>query len=727
MESPEIPSAILGWDWGSTAIRVSLLVFQGSERIIQEVFNTESHPGHDERYQKGAFNSALYLDGKGDVYPGERMDDNRISTPSKELFSMNSTANNSFKAINKNLNGVKSSGSREFIFKGMEAIARGVLQQVQSHCNGGYLYGRMLSGVKIRRVGLSYPAFWRQEERTFYERIIRGVMPEFADVFTNDTDVDFHVENLASAHNLFWNQRLHNKILQISDKPTLLVFLDFGGYTLNGCMFTVIQGTKEVFSYYRVGDTFCTSGGTQLWERAFADFAARYFETQQGIYLPPRERTQLLQSFHLQIKKFNSNKINDMSLHVTDPENATRSRTVYLTETQAGQCFWDGMKRPIDLAKQKIAEAATLSDRVRVVVSGGSGKSSIVQAHVHDACRKAKIDAPYPFYEKAGDKDSWNISKGAAIATATTMTGLEFIERGAAFGIQVGYIRNSDGSTVRRNESAVTNRTTFWQEKAKVTVDAVPERREELTALLSYDILELPPPTKGYWRFTQCIVYDGDTMILSLHRDYLGTNKNARTAIRSEKHFSCPMYFDNSSNCFLLDTDVDDGGRGLRLNEEGKLTCCTEDSVKEQLRSLQRSTKTDHTPRKRQRRVSKSSSRRKKRQPGRKPTGHLLPLQPPPEAVCESTLGESARIFGAELVGAVHTHDSSSDDDYEPVSHPVTPPVRLIETRSRSLRKRSEYIQSSFELETGYPLASSEDGSDDHNLDSYYYGLADSL
>ncbi|KAK1716039.1 hypothetical protein CaCOL14_001351 [Colletotrichum acutatum] len=405
MDSSEIPSAILGWDWGSTAIRVSLLVFQGGERIIQEVFNTESHPGHDERYQKGAFNSALYLDGKGDVYPGERMDDNRIATPSKELFSMNSTASNSFKAINKSLNRVKSSSSRELIYKGMEAIARAVLQQVQSHCQGGYLHGRMLSGVKIRRIGLSYPAFWRQEERTFYEHIIRRVMPEFPNIFTNDTDVDFHVESLASAHNLFWNQRLHNKVLQISDKPTLLVFLDFGGYTLNGCMFSIVQGTKEVFSYYRVGDTFCTSGGTQLWERAFADFAARYFEIQQGFKLPPRERTQLLQSFHLQIKKFDSDEINDMSLHVTDPENATRSRTVYLTAAQAGRCFWDGMKQPIDLAKEKIAEAATLSDRVRVVVSGGSGKSSIVQAHVHDACRKANIDAPYPFYEKAGDKE----------------------------------------------------------------------------------------------------------------------------------------------------------------------------------------------------------------------------------------------------------------------------------------------------------------------------------
>lgn len=245
----------------------------------------------------------------------------------------------------------------------------------------------------------------------------------------------------------------------------------------------------------------------------------------------------------------------------------------------------------------------------------------------------------------------------------------------------------------------------------------VSERKEELTASLSYDILELPPPKRGYWRFTQSIVYDGDTMIFLLCRDYLGTNKNARTAIRSETHFSCPMCFENSSNCFLLDTDVDDGGRGLRLNEEGKLTSCTEDSVKEQLRSLQRSTRKDNLPRKRQRQVSEPSQRAKKRQPGWKPTGHLLPFQPPSATGCESPLGENAIISGAGLSGAGNTHDSSSDVDYEPVSHPVTSPVRLMETRSSSLRKRSEYTQSSFELGTGYPLAPSEGDSDTVDLD----------
>ncbi|KAK1460004.1 hypothetical protein CMEL01_03003 [Colletotrichum melonis] len=592
MESPEIHSAILGWDWGSTAIRVSLLTFQGRERILQDVFNTGSHPGHDERYQKGAFNSALYLDGKGDVYLGERMDDSRIPTSSKELFSSSSAAINSFKAINKNLNrgGIRS--SQELIDEGMDAIARAVLQQVQSYCQGGYLHGRVLSEVKILRVGLSYPAFWGHEERTFYEDIIRRVMPDFPDIFTTDTDVDFHVESLASAHNLFWNQRLHNKILRISDKPALLVFLDFGGYTLNGCMFTVVQGKKQVFSYYRVGDTFCTRGGTQLWEQAFGRFAIEYLEKKLKSKLPPRERTQLLENFHLHIKKLRSDKIKEMSLHITDPQNARKSLTVYLSEEEAEGCFLDGMKRPIELAKEKIAEAATLSNRVRVVVSGGSGKSSVVQAHIWEACRKAKINDPFFFHEKAGDKDSWNISKGAAIATATTMTGLEFMERGAAFGIQVGSLKNDDGSAWKRSQSAAAKQAIFWQEEIEVTADAtksypfttwcsgqkwlkivcdpflkVSERRKKLTASLSYDVLELPPPKRGYWRFTHSIVYKGDALILLLHRDYLWTSKNAHTVMRSEIPFSCPMYFENSSNCFLLDTDVDDEGRGLRLKQ----------------------------------------------------------------------------------------------------------------------------------------------------------------
>ncbi|KAK1712086.1 hypothetical protein BDP67DRAFT_490520 [Colletotrichum lupini] len=713
MESPEIHSAILGWDWGSTAIRVSLLTFQGS------------HPGHDERYQKGAFNSALYLDGKGDVYLGERMDDSRIPTPSKELFSSNSAAINSFKAINKNLNrgGIRS--SQELIDEGMDAIARAVLQQVQSYCQGGYLHGRVLSKVKILRVGLSYPAFWGHEERTFYEDIIRRVMSDFPDIFTTDTDVDFHVESLASAHNLFWNQRLHNEILRISDKPALLVFLDFGGYTL------------PWLNLVRPG----TRGGTELWEQAFGKFAIEYLEKKLKSKLPPRERTQLLQNFHLHIKKLRSDKIKEMSLHVTDPQNARRSLTVYLSEEEAEGCFLDGMKRPIELAKEKIAEAATLSNRVRVVVSGGSGKSSIVQAYIWEACRKAKIDDPFFFHENAGDKDSWNISKGAAIATATTMTGREFMERGAAFGIQVGHLKNDGGSAWKRNQSAVAKQAIFWQEEIEVTADAtksypftiwcsgkkwlkivcdpflqVSERREELTASLSYDVLELPPPKRGYWRFTHSIAYDGDAMILSLQRDYLGTSKKARTVMRSEAPFSCPMYFENSSNCFLLDTDVDDEGRGLRLSEEGTLTSCTVDSVKEQLRGLKRITQNHRPPRKRQIQVSETSPRTKRRQPGWKPTGHLRAFRPPSAASCDSSQGQNERISGAQITVIGNTHDSSSDSDYEPISHPGTPPTRSMETRSSSLRERGEHTPSSLELGTEYSLAPSEDDSDDVNL-----------
>ncbi|KAF4775909.1 hypothetical protein HER10_EVM0001823 [Colletotrichum scovillei] len=671
------------------------------------------------------------------------MDDSRIPTPSKELFSSNSAAINSFKAINKNLNRGGSRSSQKLIREGMDAIARAVLQQVQSHCQGGDLHGRVLSEVKILRVGLSYPAFWGHEERTLYEDIIRRVMPEFPDIFTTDTEVDFHVESLASAHNLFWNQRLHNKILRISDKPALLVFLDFGGYTLNGCMFTVVQGKKQVFSYYRVGDTFCTSGGTQLWEQAFGKFAIEYCEKTLKSKLPPRQRTRLFQDFHLQIKKFSSDKIKEMSLHVTDPQNARKSLTVYLSEEESKGCFWDGLKRPIELAKKKIAEAATLSNRVRVVVSGGSGKSSMVQAHVWEACKKAEIDDPFFFHEKAGDKDSWNISKGAAIATANTMTGLEFMERGAAFGIQVGYLKNYDGSAWKRKQSAIAKPTIFWQEEIKVTADAtksypfttwcsgqkwlkivcdpflqVSERKEDLTASLSYDILDLPPPKRGYWRFTHSIVYDGDAMILWLHRDYLGSNKDAPTAMESEAPFSCPMYFENSSNCFLLDTDVDDGGRGLRLSEEGTLTSCTVDSVKEQLIGLKESTRDHCPPRKRQIQVSETSPRTKRRQPGWKPTGHLPPFRPPSAASCDSSQGQNERILGAQISVVGNTHDSGSDSDYEPISHPGTPPTRSMKTRSGSLRERGEHTQSSVELGTEYSQTPSEYDSDDVHLAS---------
>ncbi|KAK1484796.1 hypothetical protein CCUS01_15448, partial [Colletotrichum cuscutae] len=372
MESPEIHSAILGWDWGSTAIRVSLLTFQGRERILQDIFNTGSHPGHDERYQKGAFNSALYLDGKGDVYLGERMDDSRIPAPSKELFSSNSAAINSFKAINKNLNRGESGAPKS-----------------------------------------SLTREWTPSPEMFFSKY--------------------------------------------------KVTVKEGICTVNGCMFTVVQGKKQVFSYYRVGDTFCKS------------------VLRLSLILGKEAEIQVTSKRADAASSKLSSAYQEVTLGQDQGDVAACHRSAECKEIADGVSFgrrsrgllfgWD--KRPIELAKEKIAEAATLSNRVRVVVSGGSGKSSIVQAYIWEACRKAKIDDPFFFHEKAGDKDSWNISKGAAIATATTMTGLEFIERGAAFGIQVGHLKNDGGSAWKRNQSAVAKQAIFWQEEVEVTADTV--------------------------------------------------------------------------------------------------------------------------------------------------------------------------------------------------------------------------------------------------------------
>lgn len=226
----------MGWDWGSTAIRISLFVPEGDERGVHVVWNSGAIPGHDERYQKGAFNSTLYLDGRGKVYTGERADDDRIATPSKAFFVETPKTGNA--DIDNALQGKNSQHLWSLILKGKEKIARTVLKQVENYCSPGYPRDHAMAGrthgttLHVEKVGLSYPAIWTSKELKLYEDLIERLIPEFPSLFRTKPAIVLHVESLACAHNLFWSQFHVEKLLGSSEKPTLVVFLDFGGHTM---------------------------------------------------------------------------------------------------------------------------------------------------------------------------------------------------------------------------------------------------------------------------------------------------------------------------------------------------------------------------------------------------------------------------------------------------------------------------------------------------------------
>ncbi|KAK1471614.1 hypothetical protein CTAM01_16505 [Colletotrichum tamarilloi] len=668
-------AAILGLDWGSSSIRAS--VISRDDKKAHPVWNRKSIPGHDERYQKGAFSSALYLDDVGKVYTGEVIDEDRDPVPSKHFFTK--SPRTGIDAIDVALNNLKADKLWNIVHDGMEAIVKAVFLEVEDHCSGK---NPEKQPYYIDEIGLSYPAHWKSEERSKYERLLRKVASKESAWIQKAFDVSFHAESLASAHCLFWHRELIDNIISPELDSALVVFLDFGGYTMNGCMFDVQKGNDSHLSYHRVGETFSTFGGTQLWEQKVSDFCRQEVEKDRNVVLPPGQRASLLKQFHLEIKSFRTSEIEPMSLSSTNPYNQREKYSVFLEKELAEKFFRAGLEEPIKLAEKKIAEAFSLSStRVRVVLSGGSGKNSVVQARLESACKSHDIPAPYCFYEGFDRDDSWNISKGAAFATANIKSVQEVIANGAAFGFQRSSSVAAKGSKRSKKPGSA------WEEQIQVSFDSHGSRsckkwysgkmrvriicdpflqlhgsQKYLRFASCCDIVELPQPSKGYWQFNLRFECADDDARLIVERSYMGHDGDK---IKYQMPIlKLPLYYDPSYCCCLVKSDVDDEGYGLLVTEAGQIVACPKEPRLSDLQPGGGSHLENASDnRKRKRRATPEHVRGNlKRTSSFKPSGHL------PELSMSDCLSRSKGAKAPSRYGASGSLRAPSDSVEETIN-----------------------------------------------------------
>ncbi|KAF4907251.1 hypothetical protein CGCVW01_v012586, partial [Colletotrichum viniferum] len=218
--------SVLGVDWGSTAIR-AILVPRGN-LPPKIVWNHNAIPGNDEKYQNGAFRSAIYVDGRGVIYVGEHTDPERIPVVSKVFFLENPVTG--VGSVDEALEGPHAPALILLAKAGQREILRTVLRETIKACNdksGG-------GPFQVDDVALSYSAHWTANERKQYEELFTNVLsePEFNTLNQHNPGINFVAESLSSAHNLFSNENHIQSILGTSTEPTLLVILDFGGHTL---------------------------------------------------------------------------------------------------------------------------------------------------------------------------------------------------------------------------------------------------------------------------------------------------------------------------------------------------------------------------------------------------------------------------------------------------------------------------------------------------------------
>ncbi|KAJ0331290.1 hypothetical protein COL5a_002829 [Colletotrichum fioriniae] len=416
-------AAILGIDWGSTAIRATICIRKTRE--LHPIWNRGAVPGHDIRYQTGAFNSTLYVDDRGGiVYTGEVYNGSCTPIPSKWFLCEDRETGNPL------LDGLlaKFRGMETKIRRALKAIVRTVFQEVTDFCTDRALH--------IDEVGLSHPAHWTAQELSSYENLIASAMME--------------------------------------------------------------SNTK------------------------------------------------------------------------------------------------------------KIDAAVALGSNVKIVLSGGSGKNILVQANLQQACAQLKIDDPFLFYEAVGEKDSFNISKGAALAAVDNITVQEFINRGAAFGFQIGRPLKSVNGSFISWESAATlaldsdgphyfRKRYSGTTRLKIVCDPLLQasaKWDHVPSAWCYDILELAPPTKGHWEFCLQLHDFGDGKLgLIIRKNKLSWKGKA--VLEKMAYGPFPLEYDTSSKCCLINldrvkTDSTDFESGIFLTEDGKLVPCDPEAVNDQIRDLQK-------------------------------------------------------------------------------------------------------------------------------------------
>ncbi|KAK1838345.1 hypothetical protein CCHR01_19035 [Colletotrichum chrysophilum] len=390
----------------------------------------------------------------------------------------------------------------------------------------------------------------------------------------------------------------------VEEKYTTVLGLDFGGFSMSGCPIRArASPCVDAAAFFRLGDPFGAGGGTEHWESYISEFCTEETLKPDGpdrkkSFLDENLRAQLLESFHQQIAESGVETFREMRLHA----NISDSIPVLIPESVVKATFEAAMKAPLDMAQKHINELGRLygaSHQCRVVVTGGSARHFEVQRRLRQCCKDAGLRfKPIFAYDTANGSPAFNVARGAALATSKSITVNEYLSNGAAFGIQmlqrdlqvpkqVSGGRVASNNDVWDDTAAIlfnqkhrsADITTSGTDRLKIICDPFHGRGNKAGLLLAhdrcYDVVELPIPKKGTWRFTVDSVrqgHDGERMFLQLSRRRLGEVSTEVPVLHVE------LYFDRTANCYLIydgNGKIDDAHRGLALTDENQLVACS--------------------------------------------------------------------------------------------------------------------------------------------------------
>ncbi|KAK2050109.1 hypothetical protein LZ31DRAFT_581363 [Colletotrichum somersetense] len=393
----------LGIDWGSTAVR--LYFYFPDEDIFEPLLNLRASSKNDEsRYQSGSFGGYINISGEAPVYTGDEVPA-ALQIPAKLILGKaRGIAENNPMLIEIN----RRQGDAEFerrCQRGLEEIVKAFADQVEKRCN------KKNKPLDIVEIGLTIPAYWTLEEEHSYRELIKKVFPK-GHWNNRLKDIYFMTEIEAFAQFFFSDPVNVDKYM--SDKEdNYVLFLDFGGHSMNGCLFYVRRAEDE-YVLMGVKKPFGVVGGSAQWEAAVGDFCtSNALLGGSKVTVKPEVRNGLQKKFREEIRMQECDCFTEIELRIKPPEGYEKGSGEILTAISAFQSarfFNDAMNGPLKRAGFEIGELAKLKGRyedmgLKVIVSGGTAKNDTVQGKLNGFCDDVHLNPPIFFHQNFGSNE----------------------------------------------------------------------------------------------------------------------------------------------------------------------------------------------------------------------------------------------------------------------------------------------------------------------------------
>ncbi|KAH6839516.1 hypothetical protein B0I37DRAFT_386622 [Chaetomium sp. MPI-CAGE-AT-0009] len=573
-----LQDACLGIDIGSHRSRVCLRIIGTTQEIVVEnkMYRDLTGP-----YTPCDFPSALYIfdDVSQDVYFLEDEDLGRQWVSAKYAFyplaNASDTLLEQYPSVHQLTNRKDDPSFRAQLRRGLIALLSGLRDAASAVCRK--------MGLRIVRIGLTIPVQWGLEFEDVYRDLVKEVFQ------MHDPDqIHFFTETEALSRYLY---KHHAHELDPNDRHDAILFLDFGGHNMNGCLFGVARDEyrPDGNGFFRVGSPFGAGGGSEQWEYHIVEWLSSRYSQDTNIPVPAYELEDFLTRFRGQKnKRAASRRPIITSFPLPDGSGSWRA-TMSVEEIE--DAWKRGLSGPLRTAKREISRLVEkmkvgVVSRPLVVVSGGTARNPGVKSHIISLCQAKGVSMVFTDgFNVPIAYDSAKVAMAAAYVVSERLTVEDFFQRGAAIGLQMRQAREQGKPKTEPRE---------WDDWGRLLLDRDGNHRVHFSARRTdefrlicdpffsrlpssqrqrlrvpvsrtYDLVYLGRLKQGFWTFRPSLRGSGDRIVLEI--EYLYKRRdNARLRLRHVKTLRLPLYFDRNSSCIHVgarDRDISELGLDL--------------------------------------------------------------------------------------------------------------------------------------------------------------------